>query len=83
MNSLERWYRWATEPRVHWGMWGTRFMLPAIPLLVLGFALMARDVRFPGAVVVGAATLWAATFVALGLRDTLSALAALWRKTFG
>lgn len=83
MNRLTRWYRWATAPHVHGGMRATRFMLPAIALLMLGFMLLAFDHRTAGLVAISAATLWSVTFVALLLRDLWFSVAALVKKAFG
>ncbi len=80
MSGLEKFYRWATDAGVHYGMWGVRFMLPAIPLLILGFALLALEFRLGGGVALGAASLWAFIFVGLALRDLVRGASGLWRK---
>lgn len=83
MNSLLRWYRWATAPHLHWGMCGTRFMLPVIPLLMLGFTLLAFDGRLAGLAAIGTATIMSVTFASLLLRDPWSSAATLVRRAFG
>jgi hypothetical protein len=80
VSGLERFYRWATDARLHYGLWGVRFMLPALPVLIIGFVLLALEFRLGGALVLGAATLWALSFVALALRDLFRGASGLWRK---
>ncbi len=84
MNSLERFYRWSTSWGVYlgWGSgaWLSRFLLPALPLLVLSCVLFALESRLGGAIAMGAFTLWGLFFVVLALRDTSLTVFRLARK---
>jgi hypothetical protein len=84
VNSLERFYRWSNNWGVYLGLghgaWLSRFLLPAVPLLLLSCVLFALEYRLGGVMAMGAFTLWGLVCVVLALRDLGSDAMRLVRK---
>jgi hypothetical protein len=73
VNSLERFYRWSNNYGDYLasghGAWLSRFLLPAVPLLLLSCVLFALEYSLGGVMAMGAFTLWGLLWVLLALRD--------------
>jgi hypothetical protein len=86
LNSLERFYRWSNNWGAYlgWGSsaWLSRFLLPAVPLLILACVLFALAYRLGGAIAMGVFMLWGAAYAVLALRDIGSDVVGLIRRVF-
>jgi hypothetical protein len=84
VNSLERFYRWSNNWGVDLGLgsgaWLSRFLLPAVPLLLLSCVLFALEYSLGGVIAMGVFTLWGLIWVVLALRDMGSDVMKLVRK---
>lgn len=74
MNSIERFWNWSINKGVYLREDDmaslSRFLLPAVPLLLLLSALFALEYGPGGAVAKGAFTLWGLVFGVFALRDS-------------